>query len=253
MRNSKRVFRSSGGNINKLKNINFQIVVPFYNEIENYKKFIDIVDSMNLEEEIFIFLDNGSDNNDMAIYSNKYKNTKKGWRLTRVDNNLGFGGGIVYCSKLVDKNFIGWMPGNMKLNPKDVFKLFDSIKNYENNTLIKAKRVNRPISDSLKTKLFGWIITIFFKSHLYDAGGTPNLLHKNFFNLADQIPNDYRFDIFVYYYCKRKKYRIIRPKIAYTKRLYGKSHWQNGIMPEIKLTVETLKSKKSWDKTIKKN
>ena len=253
MWNSKRIFRASGGNINKLNNVNFQIVVPFYNEIENYKKFLDIVDSMNLEEEIFILLDNGSDKNDMEIYSNKYKNTKKGWRLVRVEENLGFGGGIIHCSKLVDKNFIGWMPGNMKLNPKDVLNFFYNIENYEENVLIKARRVSRPLSDSLKTKLFGWIITIFFRSYLYDAGGTPNLVDKKFFNISDSIPSDFKFDIFVYYYCKRKKYKIIRPKIAYTKRFYGKSHWQNGILPEIKLTLDTLKSKKSWDEAIKKD
>tara|TARA_X000001036_G_C20449462_1_gene712739 strand:- start:34 stop:675 length:642 start_codon:yes stop_codon:yes gene_type:complete len=208
---------------------------------------------MNLQEEIFILLDNGSDNNDMEIYSNKYKNTKKGWRLVRVEKNLGFGGGIIHCSKLVDKNFVGWMPGNMKQNPKDVFNLFYNLENHEKDVLIKAKRISRPLSDSLKTKLFGLIITIFFRSYLYDIGGTPNLVNKQFFNISDLIPNDYRFDIFVYYYCKRKKYKIIRPKVAYTTRLYGKSHWQNGILPEIKLTLDTLNSKKSWDEIIKKN
>jgi len=208
---------------------------------------------MNLDEEVFILLDNGSDNNDMENYTNKFRNSKKGWRLVRIEKNLGFGGGIVYCSKLVDKNFIGWMPGNMKQNPEDVFNLFYNIENLENDVLIKANRISRPILDSLKTKLFGLIISIFFRSYLYDIGGTPNLVHKKFFNISDSIPIDFRFDIFVYYYCKRKKYKIIRPKIAYTTRLYGKSHWQNGILPEIKLTLDTIKSKKYWDKIIKLN
>ena len=67
-------------------------------------------------------LDNGSEKNDMIEYSNK--SSKCFLEVIKIEKNLGFGGGVVYGSKYVTKEFIGWMPGNMKLNPKEVFELF---------------------------------------------------------------------------------------------------------------------------------
>ena len=72
------------------------------------------------------------------------------------------------------------MPGNMKLNPKDVFELFlqNSLKNP--NQLLKGTRINRPFLDSFKTLIFGLIATLYFRINLLDAGGTPNLVHRSF-------------------------------------------------------------------------
>ena len=182
--------------------------------------------------------------------SNEVKSSDK-WKLVRSNKNLGYGGGIIFASRFVDKEFVGWMPGNMKIDPIDAFHLANKICFENKYTYIKARRINRPFFDSLKTKIFGIFASLHFNVHIYDAGGTPNIVHKDFFKLSEFMPNDFSFDVFVYYYFTVNSLFIERPKIKYTKRLFGKSHWQKGLLSEINLFLTILNYKKEWKKISK--
>ncbi len=198
---------------------------------------------MDLNEKIFIFLDNGSERN---LISDLDIEESKGWKLIRSDKNLGYGGGIKFASKFIQKEFVAWMPGNLKLNPKDVYEVLIKQPLDGKYTYIKCRRTGRPFIDSLKTFIFGILVSLYFRKYIYDAGGTPNLIHKNFFSIPKNFPNDFTFDIFVYFYCLLNKFQIIRPKIKYTIRVHGKSHWQKGFLSEIKLLTDVFRYKKEW-------
>tara|TARA_B110000444_G_scaffold141206_1_gene132462 strand:- start:7348 stop:7968 length:621 start_codon:yes stop_codon:yes gene_type:complete len=198
---------------------------------------------MDLNENTFIFLDNGSTSDFISSYD---LGEKRGIKIVKSPNNLGFGGGISFASKFVEKEFIAWMPGNLKINPKDVYEILQQ-QNLSNKYIyIKGRRGGRPFIDALKTRIFGVLVSIFFNKYIYDAGGTPNLIHRDFFSITKDFPKDFTFDIFVYYYCLINKLTIKRPKIKYTTRLYGQSHWQKGILSEIKLTLDVFKYKQEW-------
>ena len=182
----------------------------------------------------------------MDEFFSNIENPSNKWKVVRSTNNLGYGGGIVFASGFVEKEFVVWMPGNMKIDPLDAFNFANSLDLNSHNTYIKAKRVGRPLIDSLKTKLFGIISSIYFNTYIYDAGGTPNIVHKSFFKLHELMPNDFSFDVFVYYYYKLNNLEIIRPKINYTTRLHGTSHWQKGLMSEVRLLISIFKYKKEW-------
>ncbi len=227
-----------------------EVIVPFFNDFENFTEFNEILDSINTEDIKFLFLDNGSyENNIKDYFSDKsYENRK----LISSDKNLGYGGGIIYAQNFINSDFIAWMPGNLKINPQDSVAFFmNAYHLLSENTLIKAKRINRQILDLIKTKLFGILSTLYFRANLNDSGGTPSIVHKSFFNNCDDYPTDFSFDVFVYYFYRKRKKTIIRPKIKYTKRFAGSSHWQKGIASEIKLTFEIFNYKKIWNKIIK--
>ena len=59
---SGRICRASQGSSIISKN-NFQIVVPFYNDIDNFKQFVDIIENSEVPKHTFLLLDNGSENN----------------------------------------------------------------------------------------------------------------------------------------------------------------------------------------------
>lgn len=250
MRNPRRICSTIKGDT-IVKEINFQIIVPFYNDFNNFKKFTEIIEESDIPDDTFLFLDNGSKDLQMNInLSNEVRPSKK-WKLIRSESNLGYGGGIIFASKFIDKDFIGWMPGNMKINPIEAFNFAENISTLNKYTYVKARRINRPFFDSLKTKIFGIIASLHFNVYIYDAGGTPNIVHKDFFKISKYMPSDYSFDVFVYYYFKVNSYCIERPKIKYTKRLYGNSHWQRGILSEINLLLTILNYKKEWVKISK--
>jgi len=193
-----------------------------------------------------LLLDNGSD---IPLFKHQLINTfdrENCWDLIRTEKNLGFGGGVIYATQKIDEDYVCWMPGNMKVKPSDVVELIKSDQYKKINTLIKAKRINRPIVDLLKTKIFSIIASIKFQKLMFDIGGTPNIINKKLLLGIKKYPKDFSFDAFMYYFALLNKLTIIRPKISYTKRLHGKSHWQRGFQTEIALTKKILKSKSSW-------
>jgi hypothetical protein len=186
----------------------------------------------------------------MFEYFQKNNTLKKSCELIRIEDNRGFGGGVAYASDFVSKDYVGWMPGNMKVNPTHVYELFIKQNLTNQNTLIKGRRVNRPTLDSIKTFIFGIVASIYFRTNLLDAGGTPNLVGKSFFDHKQLMPEDVSFDVYAYYYF-RKLGNVVRPKISYKKRVHGKSKWQNGFTSELKMIINILARKKTWDKIIK--
>ena len=227
-----------------MKTNNFQIVVPFYNDEESFDTFVELLNKIEVNDNIFILLDNGSNTDEIkAIAQRKSGNN---WKFIRTEQNLGFGGGIKYAAKFVEKDYVAWMPGNLKLNPAEVYKVLLEQNLNEKYLYIKCKRTNRPKIDHLKTRIFGIIASIYFGKKIFDAGGTPNLIHKDFFSIEKDFPKDFSFDVFVYYYCLLNSFRIIRPTIDYKTRVHGKSHWQKGFLSEVKLTFDILKYKKKW-------
>lgn len=226
--------------------LKFQIIVPFFNEEDNFKQFIKLVETLKLDDEIFIIVDNGSETDFIENFY-KSQNNMKGWTFVKSEKNLGFGGGIKFGSKYSNKDYIAWMPGNLKVDPRDAYSLLLSQNLNKENLHIKCRRMNRPIIDAIKTSLFGLVASFYFRTLLFDAGGTPNLIDKKFFLDDKGYPNDFSFDLFVYYYSKKNNFNLSRPKINYTKRMYGKSHWQKGIISEIKLMITILSYKKLWN------
>jgi len=247
--NSRRICRASKGSTIISKN-NFQIVVPFYNDTDNFKQFVEIIEHSHVPRNTFLLLDNGSENTFMEEYYSKKNILSEKWKVIRSQNNLGYGGGIIYASKYIEKDFIAWMPGNMKINPIDAYDLVTNVSLDKKDIYIKARRTNRPFSDSLKTNLFGIAASIYFNTYIYDAGGTPNVVHKDFFRLSEYMPNDFSFDVFVYYFYRINNLKVIRPKIRYTRRYSGQSHWQKGLNSEIKLTLSIFNKKKEWKEII---
>ena len=138
------------------------------------------------------------------------------------------------------------MPGNNKVDPTDLLELIKDPENLQENLLVKAKRSQRPLIASFKTFIFSILFSIWFQKLMFDNGGTPNIISKNILLNISNSPNDFLFDVFIYYYSIVNGYNTKRPKVAYKKRLYGESHWQKGFKSEFKLLWDVFSSKKIW-------
>lgn len=233
--------------------MNCKIVVPFFNDRKNFEAFLNEISKIDSNEKYFLLLDNGSE---IPLFKKNLKNyfdDENCWDLIRSEKNLGFGGGVIYAAQKINEDFVCWMPGNMKVKPNEVVELIKKEEYKKINTLLKAKRINRPLVDSLKTKVFSIVASIKFQKMMFDVGGTPNIISKELLLGIKNYPNDFSFDAFIYYFALLNKLMIIRPKISYTKRLHGKSHWQNGFKAEVILTKKIFNSKSTWKKIALEN
>jgi glycosyltransferase involved in cell wall biosynthesis len=217
-------------------------VIPIFNDLESLEALllrIEEIDDFNFD---FLIVDNGS--SDENIF-NRIKNGGPNWSGIRTHQNLGFGGGILFGIHASTSPWVGWMPGNLKIDPRDLSSFVSKIR-FQPHTFIKASRVGRKPSARLKTLIAGVIQSSLLRIKMFDTGGTPSICEKEFVSNLGNPPQDYVFESFVYYAAKRDGLYVSRPKIHYGERLFGNSHWQTGILAEISLMRKIVIGSRSW-------
>lgn len=218
----------------------FVIIVPVFDEFENLTEFIEIIKTEE-RKDLFYFVDNGSF--DKRIKQLLIKNDLN---FSRTEINLGFGGGIKYGISKVDSEIICWMPCNLKVNPIDAIGFINKIKEPDSLYLYKALRSDRPKTDYAKTIFFNVVQSILLKTFINDSGGTPTAVHRSFFNKIELFPDDYTFETYVLLRGKLMLNKVVRIKVNYGIRKFGKSKWQNGLLSEINFIANLYKKSKEW-------
>ena len=226
------------------------LVIPIFDESGSLPILLKDLESQSNPGIEFLLVDNGSfDQSVIDLLSEGGPN----WESFRIEKNIGFGGAIKEGILRSNSEFIGWIPGNLKINTQELFEAIRDLA-LDESTVIKFRR-NRPdLPNKLKTLFFGLIQTLFSGVDLMDSGGTPTIASRKLTHslAAMDSPNDYTFESFAFLYFRVQKIRIMRPAINYGLRVHGSSHWQNGLGSEVSLLLQTLIGTIRWKKTIKK-
>ena len=217
-------------------------MVPTFNDLESLEALLERIEGICESNFDFLIVDNGS--SDENVF-NRIKEGGQNWSGIRTHQNLGFGGGILFGIYSSNSPWVGWMPGNLKIDPRDLTSFISKI-DFQPNTFVKARRVGRKTSARLKTLIAGIIQSLLLRKIMLDTGGTPSICEKEFISNLSNPPQDYVFESFVYYAAKNGGLDIQRPKIHYGERLFGNSHWQSGIGAEISLMRKIVLGSKSW-------
>lgn len=207
------------------------MVVPTYNDLESLTKLLELIEKEEATSINYLIVNNGSTNIEIADILNQ---KSKYWSSISLKENAGFGGGISAGIHAAQTDWVGWMPGNLKIQPKDVTKLVNDL-NYRPNLFVKCHRRRNSRIARIKTFIAGLIQSILTGKNLFDTGGTPTICEKKFFLSLRDLPVDYIIESRMLFEARTHKLQIERPTIAYGERLYGHSHWQRGIKSEAKL------------------
>lgn len=220
------------------------IGIPIFNDYENLDLILDEISTLKIRDFDFHILDNGSKISKNLEMEKKYK--LENVYFHRSEQNLGFGGGCKYLLSKMHNEYIGWMPGNYKVHPSELLKIEKLFEETSPPTFYKALRTSRNPVSTLKTTLGNLLISIFFRSKIRDSGGTPTIVHNSIKPILLLGPNDYSFEAYSLYMSRLLDWSSRRSYINYLERAHGKSHWQNGLMSEIKLTKVILSQKPNW-------
>jgi len=219
------------------------MVIPVFNDRDSLEVLLKKIDTMETPGFHFLIVDNGSTDLELSTY---LENGGTNWSSIRTPQNLGFGGGIMFGIKASSTAWVGWMPGNLKIDPLDVPNFISQI-NFDPNSLIKARRVGRTIVSSSKTLFAGMVQTIMLRKNMLDTGGTPTVCTREFIERLLDPPKDYIFESFILHSARSSKLNVQRPKINYGKRMFGQSHWQNGLTAEMALMRDIVISSRNWN------
>jgi hypothetical protein len=219
----------------------YSLIIPIYNDEDSLKLIISELqrnqgDYKNLE---FIFVDNGSINPiDREIYGeiNKIK-----FKSLRSEINLGFGGGIKFGIENSEAKWVGWMPGNFKVNPNEVLKFIELMK-LDDYDFLKGRRTGRSIQEQTKTFFAGLVHSFFARVNMLDSGGTPTFIKREkYCKITELAPSNYTFEAYMLYMANKMNLSTKRVNTIYRQRVKGTSHWQKNILSEFGLLIQIIR------------
>jgi len=219
------------------------IVVPCYNEAKNIplilKRFDEVIDRDDIS---IVLVDNGSTDNSSEILDELLPKYSFARKLT-VENNIGYGFGIMSGLKSCGSDYLGWTHADMQTDPMDVIKAFDVIESSQNptNIYVKGDRKGRPLFDQIFTIGMSIFESIYLSTRLWDINAQPNVFHKSFFEKwKDKAPDDFSLDLFVLYQAKKSHQAIHRFNVVFPERLHGVSSWNDGFKSKWKFIQRTI-------------
>jgi hypothetical protein len=224
-----------------------QMVIPIYDDFDSLQVLISQIEECNSNIVSFLIVDNGS--TDVRIWE-RLQESKQNWSAVRTETNLGFGGGVKFGLKSCSNTYLGWMPGNLKIDPRDFCISINSI-SLDKSQFIKYRRVGRSFDFKAKTFISGCLQSVFMFRNMFDTGGTPTIIDKGFLTKIIEGPDSFVFESWSLWIARECQMKVLRPKIFYGERIFGSSHWQIGFKAEAKLMFDILKSSLRWKKISK--
>ena len=220
------------------------IVIPCYNEDDNiFPLFSKIENLLRLDDKIeIIIVDNGSTDktNQNILKSDLFIANKI--KLTKIDNNIGYGFGIMSGVKIAKGDYIGWCHADLQTEPSDVYNAFLNNKNklVTGEYVIKGLRKNRNIFDDIFTFGMSLIASTVFLKKINDINAQPKLFPKSFLTYLENHPNDFSLDLFFLVIAKNNGFKIINHDVTMKKRLHGEAKGGGSLKGKIKLIKRTL-------------
>ncbi|NOU87919.1 glycosyltransferase [Paenibacillus sp. LMG 31460] len=218
------------------------IVVPCYNEEKNIPLILERFESCIKRDDIEVILvNNGSSDGSQQVLDQLINNYSFA-RTVHVEQNQGYGYGILFGLSQTRGEYIGWTHADMQTDPADLLKALNIIETNDNsqNLYIKGLRKNRPLFDVFFT--FGMSIfeTIFMKKNLFDINAQPNVFHRSFYKSWNNPPHDFSLDLYALYIAKKNGLNVIRFDVIFPNRIHGQSSWNTGLASKWKFIKRTL-------------
>lgn len=219
------------------------IVLPCYNEAKNISLIYEKLKMLeiNPQELEFVFVNNGSYDNSADILL-KIKSHFEFVKILTIDENKGYGFGIISGLKECTGEFVGWTHSDMQTDIDDILVAYGLLRKlkFNKNIYIKGKREGRPLYDQFFTKSMSVFGSIFLKHRFVDISAQPNIIHKSLFLAWGVPPRDYLFDLFAMYKAGQLGLELVRFPVLFPYRKYGKSKWNTGLLSRWKLIKRVI-------------
>ena len=223
------------------KKLKLSLIIPCYNESDSLELLINKL--FKIEDNFYeiILVNNGSTDDTKSIV-NKLIRKKLKFRLINLNENIGYGHGIMSGVKESSGDIIAWTHADLQTDPIDVVDAFNKYIKFPDykNSIIKGKRVGRNFFDFFFTFCMGVISSFLLKVNISDVNAQPKMFHIDFLKLLTQYPKDFSLDLFVLYKAKVNGYEIYEHPVDFKNRLYGEAKGGGTIIGKIKLIIRTL-------------
>jgi polyisoprenyl-phosphate glycosyltransferase len=203
------------------------LVIPCYNEARNLPLLVARLRETFVRDDVeAILVDNGSTDDSPAVLAELLHGSPR-LRSVRVENNQGYGFGILAGLAAARGDVIGWTHADMQTDPADALRalaMFETDAD-QKHLFVKGRRYGRPLADVAFTVGMSAFETLLMRRRMWDINAQPTLFPREFFASWREPPHDFSLDLYAYYQALHRGLRIRRFTVRFGERAHGSSHW----------------------------
>ena len=203
----------------------FSLIIPCYNEAKNLPLLLErcrrLVSQPGVE---VVLVDNGSTDDSPAVLQALLP-SYPGCRSVRVEQNQGYGFGILAGLKNATGDILGWTHADMQTDPQDALRGLELFEKHGLNCFVKGRRYGRPLADVAFTIGMSFFETMLLAKPLWDINAQPTMFSRQFFETWREPPHDFSLDLFAYYQARVAGLEVHRFPVLFGARAHGVSHW----------------------------
>jgi GT2 family glycosyltransferase len=197
-----------------------------------------------------VIVNNGSSDNSRKILEN-YMDVDSNLTIVNLDQNLGYGNGILKGLEVSKTEFVGWTHADLQTDILDLEAAFNVLKNNKSGKLyVKGLRKGRAFFDRLFTIGMSTYESFLFKTFLWDINAQPTILPREEYLLWVDPPMDFSLDLFSYVQARARNLSIKRIKVDFPSRKFGESSWNTSLSSKYKFIKRTFAYSKKLKKDI---
>ncbi len=201
------------------------LIIPCFNESASLPQLLENCKALLLNNNVeVIIVDNGStDGSDVVL--NNLLCQYPGVRSVRVEENQGYGFGILCGLRAATGDILGWTHADLQTDPQDALRGLAFFEQYGSNIFVKGRRYGRPLGDVAFTIGMSVFETMLLGKPLWDINAQPTLFSRTFFESWREPPHDFSLDLFAYYMARKIGLAVHRFPVRFGERSHGVSHW----------------------------
>lgn len=223
--------------------IDLSVVIPCYNESGNLPRLLEAV-ARSVPADIsmeVIFVDNGSTDDSARIFAEMLPRYPFALGV-RVPINKGYGHGILTGLRSATGRVVGWTHADLQTDPVDAVNGYRAFRNLllEGRTVLKGRRVGRPLIDRLFTGGMSVIASLALAGRFSDVNAQPKLFPRALLDDLDAAPGDFSLDLYLLWLAGRKGYAVVEHPVNFGARSHGEAKGGGSLRLKWKFTCRTL-------------
>ncbi len=227
------------------------LIIPCYNEAKNLPLLLERCHILGSQPGVEVVLvDNGSTDESAAVLQSLLP-SYPGCRSVRVEQNQGYGFGILAGLKSATGDILGWTHADMQTDPQDALFGLELLKKHGLDCFVKGRRYGRPLADVGFTIGMSFFETLLLAKPLWDINAQPTMFSRKFFETWHEPPHDFSLDLFAYYQARAADLEVRRFPVMFGARAHGVSHWNVNWTSKWKFIRRTVEFSLELRRTLK--
>jgi glycosyltransferase involved in cell wall biosynthesis len=226
---------------NYIQSMQAEIIIPCFNEEKNLKSLIQQCKHYSIKSDStvrFVIVENGSTDGSREVI-NEFRQQNSSIRFVLLDQNVGYGGGILAGLLTSKADVLGWTHADLQTPLADCIS---GVKLLESNCdFVKGVRKNRNLTDKFFSAGMGFFESLLFRQNLREINAQPTIFRRSFISEWTDAPKDFSLDLYALVLANSNGLKIKRFPVSFYPRMNGNSKWNTSVYSRIRFIFRTLR------------